>query len=381
MGDSEHPPVYEFEGFRLDMRRRTLATLDGRAAPLPPKTLDALCHLVAHAGEVVGKRELLEAVWPHVVVEENNLNQAISQLRRALGERPNEHRYIVTEPGRGYRFVAAVSVARTEEVPSVDAPPAPRSEPSRRAVAVLAIATALAAGAAGLWWYAGQPPGPLPNSVAVLPFENLNPSPSNVAFASGLHGEIVSQLAKISSLIVIGASGEGPAREVAAELNVETVLHATVEFADGRVRIRPQLVSGATGQTLWAQSYDERFADILAIESEIAAQVANALRAEFSVAEQTAVDTPPTESPEAYEAYVRARGVRAINPDLALQYLDEATQLDPGFALAYAAKAEQLAGRFIAQVGREAADPAEWDELERRIRAAANEALRIDGDL
>ena len=112
MDDAGRQPTYCFEGFRLDTQRRTLSAPDGRTVPLAPKTLDTLCHLVTRAGQVVTKRELLEAIWPHVVVEENNLNQAISQLRRVLGERPEEHRFIVTEPGRGYRFVARVSMDR-----------------------------------------------------------------------------------------------------------------------------------------------------------------------------------------------------------------------------------------------------------------------------
>ena len=75
---------------------------------LAPKVFDTLLYLVERPGQLIAKRELLEAIWPHVVVEENNLNQAISALRRVLGETPGAHRFIVTEPGRGYRLVASV---------------------------------------------------------------------------------------------------------------------------------------------------------------------------------------------------------------------------------------------------------------------------------
>jgi TolB-like protein/DNA-binding winged helix-turn-helix (wHTH) protein len=394
--DSERQPTYLFEGFRLDSQRRTLLGLDHRPVPLAPKTLDALSYLVEHAGHVVDKRELLEAIWPHVVVEENNLNQTISQLRRALGERPNEHRFIVTEPGRGYRFVANVSVEPSpgnEPVPRTASSSDPTLAPPRRAERKLSAGVALAAVLAALIalgaWYLGRDRSSdaLPNSIAVLPFENLSPDPANAYFAAGLHGEILSQLAKISALNVIGQSSlpstdtARPAREIAAELNAETVLYATVEYAEGRVRIRPQLVSGETGQTLWAESYDRGFEDIFAIESEIAMEIANALRAEFSVAEQAAVATPPTKSPAAYAAYLRARALANASDELALGYLDDATRLDPGFALAYAAKARQLAAMFVARIGQEAADPTEWNDLELRIRSDAGEALRLDPDL
>lgn len=399
MDDAKRQPTYVFEGFRLDTQRRTLSASDGRLVPLAPKTLDTLCHLVARAGQVVGKRELLETIWPHVVVEENNLNQAISQLRRALGERPEEHRFIVTEPGRGYRFVARVGTETgTRDKPSAASPavnepaPAPAERPAgprRHPVSVWALAAAIAAAAVGLAWYLGADrDAPLPNSIAVLPFENLSPDPANAFFAAGLHGEILSQLAKISALNVIGQTSmlgfaESPRtpQEIAAELGVETVLHATVEYASGRVRIRPQLIAGETGRTLWAESYDRGFEDIFAIQSEIAAQVANALRAEFSVTEQNAIDTPPTTSPGAYTAYLRALNVGNPADDLALEYYDEATRLDPNFALAHAAKAQGLAYKLNATIGQEAADPSQWEELERRGRAAANEALRLDRNI
>lgn len=105
--------AYRFNGFRVDPARRLLFGADGTPVPLKPKVFDTLLYLVERPGELVGKQALLEAVWPHVVVEENNLNKAISTLRAVFGETRDEHRFIVTEPGRGYRFVASVEVARS----------------------------------------------------------------------------------------------------------------------------------------------------------------------------------------------------------------------------------------------------------------------------
>src|SRR5687767_7229034 len=106
--------VYEFGGFRLDPRRRVLARADGAPIVLKPKVFDALLYLVEHAGQPLDKSAMMAAIWPNLVVEENNLNKTISVLRRTLGETPDDHRYIVTDPGRGYRFVA--TVARREPV-------------------------------------------------------------------------------------------------------------------------------------------------------------------------------------------------------------------------------------------------------------------------
>jgi DNA-binding winged helix-turn-helix (wHTH) protein/Tfp pilus assembly protein PilF len=112
MGDGLSKRVYRFSGFRLDARRRMLLADGGaRTVAIGTKAFDTLLHLVEHAGEVVSKAALLRAAWPDVVVEENNLSQCVSALRRALGEDPASHRFIVTVPGRGYRFIAEIEGA------------------------------------------------------------------------------------------------------------------------------------------------------------------------------------------------------------------------------------------------------------------------------
>src|SRR5215470_11185240 len=109
MASPGHRLLYEFDRFTVDAGQRLLFSA-GLTAPvdLPPRAFEALLYLVERPGELLSKRELLKALWPAVVVEENSLNQVISLLRRVLGEKPSEHRFIVTAPGRGYRFVAAV---------------------------------------------------------------------------------------------------------------------------------------------------------------------------------------------------------------------------------------------------------------------------------
>jgi formylglycine-generating enzyme required for sulfatase activity/DNA-binding winged helix-turn-helix (wHTH) protein len=125
--------AYRFGGFRVDAMRRLLFGADGAPIRLKPKVFDTLLYLVERPGELVAKEALLEAVWPHVVVEENNLNKAISTLRQVFGETRDEHRFIVTEPGRGYRFVASV-----EAVPAGTTEP----PPARAVASVQADATA-----------------------------------------------------------------------------------------------------------------------------------------------------------------------------------------------------------------------------------------------
>ena len=106
--NAAEPQIYEFDDFRLDAGRRLLLQR-GEPVPLKPKVFDTLLYLARHQGRILEKDELMRAIWPDAIVEENNLNQNVSTLRRALGESLGENRYIVTVPGRGYRFAATVT--------------------------------------------------------------------------------------------------------------------------------------------------------------------------------------------------------------------------------------------------------------------------------
>src|SRR6478672_7711606 len=96
---------YEFDGFVVDAVRRTV-TRDSRPIPLTAKAFDTLLFLIEHGGETVTKRQIMDTVWADTAVEENNLTQQISTLRKAFGEIPGDHRFIVTVPGKGYAFIA-----------------------------------------------------------------------------------------------------------------------------------------------------------------------------------------------------------------------------------------------------------------------------------
>ena len=131
MHQQEAHLIYEFGDFELDALRRVLVSrADGHQVEATGRVLEALVYLVERPGQLVDKKALIEALWPHVVVEEGSLTQTIHTLRRALGERPGEHRYIATVPGRGYRFVAEVSVRAAAQAKSD--PTLPRRSRKRR---------------------------------------------------------------------------------------------------------------------------------------------------------------------------------------------------------------------------------------------------------
>jgi TolB-like protein/tetratricopeptide (TPR) repeat protein len=214
----------------------------------------------------------------------------------------------------------------------------------------------------------------LPNSIAVLPFENLSPDPDDAFFAGGLHDELLNRLAKIGELNVIARTSvmqyEGvgrPIQEIATELAVETIMEGTVRYADGQVRLTAQLNDGLTGTHIWSESYTRPFENIFEIETEIASAIASALEVQILGHELESISQTFTASPEAHEFYLRAievlwsfntsfAGERAAS--VAKSYLDQAIEIDPNFALAHAMKAylHQTPGEV--QLARESAETA-----------------------
>ena len=189
--------------------------------------------------------------------------------------------------------------------------------------------------------------GVMPNSVAVLPFQNLSPDPNNAYFAAGIHESTLNQLAKIRDLSVIARTSvmqyeedPPPIPEIAEALKVEMVMEGSVRYANGRVLITAQLIDGRTGTHLWSDEYDRDLADVFAVQADIATRIAMSLEAELSLEEQQRIERVPTDSPEAYALYLRALELIGPRPDAddasALSLLQEAVEIDPGFAIAHA---------------------------------------------
>jgi TolB-like protein/Flp pilus assembly protein TadD len=228
-----------------------------------------------------------------------------------------------------------------------------------------------------------EPPrasGLLPNSVAVLPLDNLSPDPNNAYVAAGLHEEILNQLAKLRNLNVISrtsvlpyAENRPPIDEIARELNVQSIMEGSIRLAGTRIRVTTQLIDSTTGLHLWSETYEREFDDIFAIESDIAMNVANALEAEFSLTEQQSIEQVPTESTEVYALYLRAQSETGARR---YALLDEALRLDPEFAPAHAAKAIGYSSSMINTTGGGA--QGDWLELADLARASAERLLEID---
>ncbi|HYV42273.1 MAG TPA: tetratricopeptide repeat protein, partial [Thermoanaerobaculia bacterium] len=232
----------------------------------------------------------------------------------------------------------------------------------------------------------GAPSASAPDrkSVAVLPFQNLSPDPENAFFADGMTEDILTQLSKIRDLKVISRSSvmrykgtQKPIQTIAAELGVGAVLEGSVRRAGSRVRIVGQLIDARTDEHLWAETYDRELKDVFAIQSEVAQQIAAALRATLSPAEKKRIEQNPTRNLAAYDQYLKGRELyyryRKADNESALGLFQKALELDPGFALAYAGLGDAYAQRAL-RFG----FPPSWLESSLQM---SGKAITLDSDL
>src|SRR5437667_4575298 len=222
----------------------------------------------------------------------------------------------------------------------------------RRKPAIATLIAGLLALAAAIGWNVWKSElisRPETKGIAVLPFENLSPDPDNAYFADGIQEEILTRLASIADLKVISRSSTQQYQskprnlaEIAKQLGVTTILEGSVQKVADQVRVNVKLVNAQTDSHLWAESYDRKLTDIFGVESEIAKRIAESLQAKLNGREKEALAVKPTDSPEAYDAYLRglAYTLKTFNAPAnflgAQKYLKEAVRLDPKFALAWA---------------------------------------------
>ncbi|HEX8844485.1 MAG TPA: tetratricopeptide repeat protein [Pyrinomonadaceae bacterium] len=384
---------YEFGPFRVDAAERRLLR-DDQPVPLQPKDFDTLLALVSNSGHLLKKEELLKTVWPDSFVEENNLTQRISALRKALGGNGEDHTYIETIPRVGYRFAPGVReildedegvivenrtkyrIAVKEEEESEEesetrghgdaatrqlkgALRLPASLRPRVAVSLLAGAALVGLVVALLLLMGkvekretseGVKPAPF-KSIAVLPFKQLGGEAGDEYFGLGMADVLITRLSNIRQIIVRPTSAvlkySGQAHDPVAagrELSVDSVLEGSVHRAGEQIRVTVRLVSVRDGAPLWAEKFDAKFTDIFKVQDSISEQVARALMLKLSSEEQVRLMRRYTENTEAYQAYLKGRYFWNKRTEEGFQkgieYFQQAIDLDSNYALAHAGLAD-----------------------------------------
>src|SRR3984885_6980088 len=403
--------LYYFGQFVLDPRRRTLSRADSIIS-LTPKAFDLLLFLAQNPNRLVTKDELLQAVWGDTFVEEGNLTQYISHLRKALGDNSEDSRLIVTIARKGYQFAGDVSVTKAGATPNHAAVQAPSAESSSRdtqavregspnnavpralkrwryvaALAALTIFLAAVGYASRRHFAAMTPAKPQKIMLAVLPFENLTGDPNKEYLADGLTEEMISQLGRLNpeQLGVIARTSvmgykhkDERLDQIGRDLSVQYVLENSLRESGNHIRLTAQLIQVKDQTHLWSQDYDYPAKDVLDVEDEVARAVAHEILVRLTSNKQAEWAQSHPVNPEAFDAYLEGHYFFERNTDkdseMAAKYYERATQLDPSYALAWV-ELSRVRNR-LASVG---LIPAE--EGHRRAREAVERALALNPNL
>lgn len=299
---------YEFGAFRIDLSERQLLR-NGQLVPLTPKAFDVLLALVQNSGHILSKDEVMRMVWPGTAVEEGNLARNISTLRSALGERPRDSQFIETIPWRGYRFVAPVRKIREQQ------------------------------------------PAPAIDSIAVLPFVNVSGDAHTEYLADGISESLTTILAQLTNLRITSRNSafrykgrDVDAMTVGRELSVQAILLGRLHESEGMFSISVELVSASDDRRIWGAQYVRTPKDLLAAQETIAREIADKLPIEMSGTPRRPLARRHSDNHEAYLLFLKGRfHFNKLTPDgvdKGAGYFQQAIELDPNYALAYASLAD-----------------------------------------
>jgi TolB-like protein/Tfp pilus assembly protein PilF len=322
--------IYFFENYSLDPGRRELRR-GTEVVDVEPQVFDLLHYLIDNRERVVGKDDIIAAIWSGRTVSESALTSRLTAVRRAIGDTAKEQRLIRTFSRRGHRFVARVS-----EGPAASLAP---------------VAGHAVIGSTNLVESAGDDARPtlkLPDrpSIAVMPFQNLSGDSEQDYFTDGVVEEIITALSRMRWLFVIARNSSFSYKgrtvdvtRVARELGVRYVLEGSVRKAANRMRITTQLIDTSRGVHLWADRFDGSLEEVFELQDRATSSVIGAIAPKLEQAEIERAKRKPTESLDAYDHYLR--GMACVyrwskqDIDAALRLFYQAIELDPDFASAY----------------------------------------------
>jgi TolB-like protein/DNA-binding winged helix-turn-helix (wHTH) protein len=398
---------YAFGDFVLERSQQRVLRSDGSELSLTPRLFSALLLFVEHADTLLDKDTLMLALWPGLVVEENNLSQTISGLRRALGDEPSGSRYIRTVSRRGFRFIAAVTVVPdagpiASPLPVVATSPASPASPvstvaDRRRRLGLVLAGGIATGLGGVgWWAWRRKPTPatdattLRATLAVLPFKPLAAESRDELLEVGMADSLITRLSTVPGLVVrsVGsvhryAGVEQDAVQAARDLDVAWIVDGSLQRRGDQLRVSARLLRAADGTAAWSDSFDEKFTGVFDMQDAISNRVMQALAPRLATSAGGAAgarltDVGGTRNTDAYQLYLSAsrqlQSRSANGARRAIELFNTALTFDPAYALAYVGLAAAHRETLLAAD----AVPAEVFES---AKAAARRALALAPNL
>ncbi len=342
---------------------------EGRRIPLQEQPFRVLAMLVERPGEVVTREELQARLWPAdtYVGFDEGLNTAIRKLRVALGDSPDNPRFIETIPRRGYRFVAPVQEAVAGTTPRLgtagvagsgaEMQEGGRTRKVRQFGWPLFAAALLLILAGAAYLIRSQPPSnairPKRVMLAILPFENLSNDPSQEYFSDGLTEETITDLGQLSpeQLGVIARTSamaykhtNKTVRQIGQELGVEYILEGSVRREGEEVRVSAQLIRVSDQTHLWAHNYQPKLQDLLEVQNEIGKAIAGQVQLNLTAQQAMALSQTRAVNHEAYDLYLKGRFYWNQRTPRAVQesipFFQQAVAKDPNFALAYVGLAD-----------------------------------------
>jgi DNA-binding winged helix-turn-helix (wHTH) protein/tetratricopeptide (TPR) repeat protein len=356
---------YEFGPFQLDLENRLLSH-NGETVALAPKVFEMLLLLIERRGQVVKKEEMMKTLWPDRYVEISNLTQNIFLLRKILGEESGKAQYIETIPKRGYRFIGTVKEIQAEVKETFETEPGEEPETETQPEILTR-------------------PDEARISIAVLPMVNETGDPALEYLTDGITDSIINSLSQLPQVRVIARSlcyrykgKEAEAQKAGRELTADAVLVSRMIALGNVLLIRAELLEVSTGWQLWGEQYQTRLSNILQVQEEVATNISAKLHLRLTEEEKKRLGKHATESPDAYEYYLKGRYYRNLRTGegyrKAIESFEQAIKLDPGYARAHAALADSYASFDFYGI----LPP--W-ETSPKAKAAAINALVIDDTL
>jgi TolB-like protein/Tfp pilus assembly protein PilF len=324
--------TFGFEGYTLDLTRGSLRKGD-REIGLRPKSFALLRYFVENPGRLVSKDELINALWPNLIVSDESLSQCISDVRHAVDDQHRHGRRIIKNVhGRGYLFDSPVQPPRSRPVDAFAA----ATETIQQVGTILRPRL----------------------SIVVLPFIDLSNESDEQYFADGLTDDLITDLSRVSNTFVISRNTAFTyknklvdTKQIGRELGVRYILEGSVRRSRDRVRVNAQLIDSETRAHLWAERYDSCTDEVFSLQDHITGQISSALHVELIAAE--AARTVPR--PDALDCILRGRAVMGKPPSIenyanAIAFFEQALTLDPACVEAQSELAFALAARVLDQM-------------------------------